>query len=70
MDRLRNDPKWVPVFLFRCSWKFPEQLRNKSEHVGPEEIHPVKQSTLNTLPVRLKFLESFLFTLPLISSET
>ena len=38
-DRLGNDPQWVPGFLNRCSWMFPEQLRNKSELVGSEEIH-------------------------------
>ena len=38
-DRLGNDPQWVPGFLSCCSWMFPEQLRNKSELVGSEEIH-------------------------------
>ena len=32
-------PSGVPGFLSRCSWMFPEQLRNKSELVGSEEIH-------------------------------
>ena len=38
-DRLGNDPQWVPGFLSRCSWMYPERLRNKSELVGSEEIH-------------------------------
>ena len=40
-DRLGNDPEWVPGFLSRCSWMFPERLRNKSEPVGSEEIRQV-----------------------------
>ena len=35
---LGTDPQWVPDFLSCCSWIFPEQLRNKSELVGSEEI--------------------------------
>ena len=38
-DRLANDPLWVPGFLSECSWMFFEQLRNKPELVGSEEIH-------------------------------
>ena len=38
-DCLGNDPQWVPGFLNCCSWKFQEQLRNKSELVGSEQIH-------------------------------
>ena len=40
-DRLGNDPQWVPGSLSRCSWMFPERLRNKSEFVGSEEIRQV-----------------------------
>ena len=41
MDRLGNDLQWVPGFLSCCSWMFPEQLQNKSELLGSEEIHQV-----------------------------
>ena len=37
--RLGNDHQWVPGFMSRCSWMFPERLRNKSELAGSEEIH-------------------------------
>ena len=40
-DRLGNDPQWIPGFLSRCSWRFPERLRNKSKLVGSEGIRPV-----------------------------
>ena len=40
-DRLGNDPQGFSGFLSRCSWMFPEQLRNKSEVVGSEEIRRV-----------------------------
>ena len=41
-DRLGNNPQWVSGFLDCCSWMFPEQLQNKSELVGSEEIHRVQ----------------------------
>ena len=37
-DLLEENPEWLPGFLSRCSWMFPEQLRNKSELVGSEKI--------------------------------
>ena len=40
-DRLGNDRQWVPGFLSRCSWMFPERLRNRSELVGSENIRQV-----------------------------
>ena len=40
-DRLRNDPQWVSGFLSCCSWMFPQQLRNKSQLVGSEEVRQV-----------------------------
>ena len=39
--RLENDPQWFLGFLSRCSWMFPEWLRNKSLPVGSEEIRQV-----------------------------
>ena len=38
-ERLGNDAQSVLGFLSRCSWMFPEQLRNDSELVGLEENH-------------------------------
>ena len=72
-DRLGNDPYWVPGpgFLSRCSRRFLEWLRKKSEHVGSEEIlqveaeHPRYETTSCWILWKV-----FLVTLPLISSET
>ena len=63
--------QWVPGFLGRWSWKFPERLRNKSELVGSEEVrqvltgHPGYETLSNWILLRLS-----LVTLPSISSET
>ena len=40
-DRPGNDTQLVPSFPSRCSWMFPEQLRNGSELLGSEEVHQV-----------------------------
>ena len=69
-DRLGNDPQWVPGFLSRCSWVFPEQLRDKSELVGSGEIHQAQTKHPNCVtPCSLNLFEAF-FNLLSMSSET
>ena len=66
-DRLGSDPHWVPDFLSCCSWTFTEQVRTcgfRRNLSSLDKAPRIRDS------VRLKFFESFLLTLPSISSET
>ena len=69
-DHPGNDPHLVPAFSRLCFGTLPERFRSVSVPVGSK-----KSSFLNRAPkirdfVLLKFRDSFLVTLPSISSET
>ena len=70
-NRLINDPQWVLIFLSRCCWMFPEQLRNQNEFAGWEKNSSSLDKALKIRDsVRLISSESFSVTLASISSET
>ena len=65
-DHSGSDPRWVPRFLSCCSRMFPERFWRKTVLAGSEEICRV----LEKHPKYVTPSDSFLVTLPFVSSDT